>query len=158
LALVEELAKKRGYSIEIEDVGKAGRIERLIAERLRGVTTFPVLSGPGSRRLEGIEQFTEEQICEMMPSELSNVRAFTYVKVRGGDLDRIRSALLDFDQVKEIHLLTGDWDVFLVLEFSSGASRKREVLDFVTEKIRGIAEVLDTSTLVPEFSVSKFPS
>jgi DNA-binding Lrp family transcriptional regulator len=158
LAMTEELAATRGYQLEVEDVGKAGRIERLIAERLRGVSRFPVLVGAGDLRLEGVEAFTEEKICEMMPTELHGVRAFTYLKVRGGDLDRIRELLLVFPQVRELHLLTGDWDVFVVMEFPESESRKRQILDFVTERIRGIPEVLDTSTLVPEFSVTKFPT
>ncbi|MCI4331315.1 MAG: Lrp/AsnC ligand binding domain-containing protein [Thermoplasmata archaeon] len=157
LALTEELAGKRGYAVKVVDVAKAGRLERLVAERLRGVQNLPVLVGPGDRRLEGCPAFTEEHLSEMMPTEMKSLRAFTYLKVRGGDLDRIRATVLAFPEVRELHLLTGDWDVFIVLEFPSGTTRKRQVFDFVTERIRGIPEVLDTSTLVPEFSVTKFP-
>ncbi|MCI4369843.1 MAG: Lrp/AsnC ligand binding domain-containing protein [Thermoplasmata archaeon] len=157
VALTEELALKRGFTVKVVDVAKVGRLERLVTERLRGVQTFPVLVGPGDSRLEGCEAFTEEHLCELMPAEMSALRAFTYLKVRGGDLDRIRDILLGFPQVREMHLLTGDWDVFVVLEFDGQRSNKRQVLDFVTERIRGIPEVLDTSTLVPEFSVTKFP-
>lgn len=157
VALTEELALKRGYTAKVVDVAKSGRFERLVTERLRGVTTFPVLVGPGDARLEGTEAFTEEHLCEMMPAEMPTQRAFTYLKIRGGDLDRIRELLLQLPEVREMHLLTGDWDVFIVLEFDAGRSKKRQVLDFVTERIRGIPEVLDTSTLVPEYSVTKFP-
>ena len=59
-------------------------------------------------------------------------------------------------EVKELHFLTGDWDILVCLDFPPPAT-KRRVLDFVTERIRGIPEVLDTSTVVPEFSVTKFP-
>jgi DNA-binding Lrp family transcriptional regulator len=155
-ALVEELAEKRGYTVTVVDIAKVGRLERLVTERLRGVQTFPVLVGPGDGRIEGTSAFTEERLAELMPTELKGIRAFTYLKVHGGDLDRIREAVLTFPEVRELHLLTGDWDVFMVLEFAESAN-KRRVLDFVTEKIRGIPEVLDTSTLVPEFSVTKFP-
>jgi DNA-binding Lrp family transcriptional regulator len=157
VALTEELALKRGFTVKVIDVAKVGRLERLVTERLRGVQTFPVLIGPGDQRLEGVESFTEEHLCEMMPAEMSALRAFTYLKVRGGDLDRIRDILLGFPEVREMHLLTGDWDVFVVLEFDTKQKNKRQVLDFVTDRIRGIPEVLDTSTLVPEFSVTKFP-
>jgi hypothetical protein len=159
VALAEELAERRGWSIKVVDVARVGRLERLVTERLRGVQTFPVMVGPGDLRLEGVEAFTEERLCEMMPAVMKGIRAFTYLKVRGGDLDRIRQLVLGFPQVRELHLLTGDWDVFLVLEFpGTSATNKRQVLDFVTERIRGIPEVLDTSTLVPEYSVTKFPS
>ncbi|MGI0132706.1 MAG: Lrp/AsnC family transcriptional regulator [Thermoplasmata archaeon] len=156
LALVEELAAKRSYTVHVVDVGKAGRLERLVTERLRGVQKLPVLVGLGDRRLEGAEAFTEEKVCELMPTEMRSLRAFTYLKVRGGDLEGIREMLLAFPEVRELHLLTGDWDVFIVLEFPDAGTKKRQVLEFVTERIRTIPEVLDTSTLVPEFSVTKF--
>ena len=157
VALTEELAFKRGYQVKVVDVAKVGRFERLVTERLRGVQTFPVLVGQGDQRLEGTTAFTEEHLCEMMPAEMPTQRAFTYLKIRGGDLDRIREVLLLLPEVREMHLLTGDWDVFVVLEFDASRAKKRQVLDFVTERIRGIPEVLDTSTLVPEYSVTKFP-
>jgi DNA-binding Lrp family transcriptional regulator len=156
MALTEEVARRRGYHVKVVDIEKVGRVERLIAEHLRGVQTFPVLMSPRGTRLEGADMFSEERLSELMPTELHNQRAFSYIKVRGGDLDRIRSMLESFNEVKELHLLTGDWDVLAVLDFPSSAN-KRAVLDFVTERIRGIPEVLDTSTVVPEFSVTKFP-
>jgi hypothetical protein len=48
--------------------------------------------------------------------------------------------------------------MLVVLEFPPATTNKRAVLDFVTERIRGIPEVLDTSTIVPEYSVTKFPT
>jgi DNA-binding Lrp family transcriptional regulator len=157
VALVEETASHRGYRIRVVDVEKVGRLERLVAERLRGVQNFPVLISPRGPRLEGVAQFTDERLAEMMPAELKSARAFAYLKVRGGDLDRIRTLLETLPEVKEMHFLTGDWDILVVLDFPSGDSNKRRVLDFVTDRIRGIPEVLDTSTVVPEYSVTKFP-
>ncbi|MGI0155109.1 MAG: Lrp/AsnC family transcriptional regulator, partial [Thermoplasmata archaeon] len=157
VAHAEEIATRRGYHIKLVDIEKVGRVERLIAEHLRGVQTFPVLISPKGPRLEGAEMFTDERLSELMPSELKSVRAFTYLKVRGGDLDRIRNLLETLPEVKELHFLTGDWDILVVLDFPTPAASKRRVLDFVTERIRGIPEVLDTSTVVPEFSVTKFP-
>jgi len=157
VAMVEDIAKKRGYSVHVVDVEKAGRLERIITEHLRGVTRFPVLISPLGQRLEGTEQFTEEMLAAIMPSELKSVRAFSYLKVRGGDLDRIRRLLESLPEVKELHFLTGDWDILVVLDFEAGTSIKRRVLDFVTDRIRGIPEILDTSTVVPEYSLTKFP-
>jgi len=157
LAMAEETAARRGYRIRVVDVGKAGMFTKLVAEYLRGVEQFPVLVGPTGQRLEGVPSFTDERLCDMMPTEMFRLRAFTYVKVRGGDLDRIKDIVLAYPEVRELHLLTGDWDVFVVLEFKEAGTRKRQVLQFVTEKIRGLPEVVDTSTLVPEYSVTKFP-
>ncbi len=157
LALTEEMAARRGYQVKVVDVEKAGRLERLVTEHLRGVQTFPVLVAPDGTRLAGAEQFTEENVAAMMPTELKGVRALSYLKVKGGDLDRIRRMLEGLTEVKELHFLTGDWDILVVLDFPPTVTNKRRVLDFVTERIRGIPEVLDTSTLVPEYSVTKFP-
>jgi hypothetical protein len=158
LALVEELAHRRGWAVDVKDVAKVGRLERMVTEHLRGVETFPVLIAPSGARLEGCEAFTEERLCEMMPAEMPVQRAFTYLKVKGGDLERIRHAMLAFPQVREVHLLAGDWDIFVVLEFAAESSpTKRKILEFVTTQIRGLPDVLDTSTFVPEHSVTKFP-
>jgi hypothetical protein len=156
-ALAEEIATKRGYRVRLVDVARIGRLERLVAEHLRGVQRFPVLHGPGDTRLEGVEAFTEEHLSEVMPAEMAAVRAFTYLKVRGGDLERIRLFLLGFPEVRELHLLTGDWDIFVVLEFRGSPPNKRLVFDFITSRVRSIPEVLDTSTIVPEYSITKFP-
>jgi DNA-binding Lrp family transcriptional regulator len=157
MAMVEEIAAKRGYRVRVVDIEKVGRLERLITEHLRGVSTFPVLISPLGRRLEGVVQFTEDELAAIMPTDLKSVRAFSYLKVRGGDLDRIRRLLESLPEVKELHFLTGDWDILVVLDFPPGASNKRRVLDFVTDRIRGIPEILDTSTVVPEYSLTKFP-
>lgn len=157
LAISEELAKRRGYHLSIVDIGKSGRLERLVAERLRGVQRLPALVTPGGRRLEGPDSFTEERLCEVMPADMTNTRAFTYLKIKGGDFERIRETLVGFREVKELHFLTGDWDVFVVLEFPPDPARKRHVLDFVTYQIRSIPDVVDTSTLVPEYTLTKFP-
>jgi Lrp/AsnC ligand binding domain len=158
VALVEDMAHRRGYALKVVDVERAGRLERLVTEHLRGVTTFPVLVASTGLRLAGVDQFTDENVAALMPTELQTVRALTYLKVRGGDLEHIRQLLEGLAQVKELHFLTGDWDMLIVLEFPpTAANKRREVLDFVTDRIRGIPEILDTSTLVPEFSVTKFP-
>ncbi len=156
VALVEDVATNRGYHARVVDIEKVGRLERLITEHLRGVQKFPVLISPIGRRLEGVEQFTEDELAAIMPTDLKSVRAFSYLKVRGGDLERIRRLLETLPEVKELHFLTGDWDILVVLEFSPSAANKRRVLDFVTERIRGIPEILDTSTVVQEYSLTKF--
>jgi DNA-binding Lrp family transcriptional regulator len=157
LALVEEFAARRNHQVKVVDVAKINRLERLVTEHLRGVQMFPVLVAPNGTRLVGAENFTEENVASMMPTELKGVRAFSYLKVKGGDLDRIRRMLEGLAEVKELHLLTGDWDILVVLDFPPTVTNKRRVLEFVTERIRGIPEILDTSTLVPEYSVTKFP-
>jgi DNA-binding Lrp family transcriptional regulator len=156
-AMVEEIAAQRGYHLRVIDIERVGRIERLVAEHLRGVQKFPVLISPLGRRLEGVETFTEDELAAIMPADLKSVRAFSYLKVRGGDLDKIKRLLETLREVKELHFLTGDWDILVVLDFEPSTANKRRVLDFVTERIRGIPEVIDTSTIIPEYSLTKFP-
>jgi DNA-binding Lrp family transcriptional regulator len=156
-ALVEETAVQRGYRLRVIDIERVGRLERLVAEHLRGVQKFPVLISPLGRRLEGVEAFTEDELAAIMPADLKSVRAFSYLKVRGGDLDKIKRLLETLAEVKELHFLTGDWDILVVLDFQPTTANKRRVLDFVTERIRGIPEVIDTSTIIPEYSLTKFP-
>ena len=156
-ALVEEVAAQRGYHLRVIDIERVGRLERLVAEHLRGVQKFPVLISPLGKRLEGVEAFTEDELAAIMPADLKSVRAFSYLKVRGGDLDKIKRLLETLSEVKELHFLTGDWDILVVLDFQPTTANKRRVLDFVTERIRGIPEVIDTSTIIPEYSLTKFP-
>ena len=156
-AMTEEVAAQRGYHLRVVDIERVGRIERLVAEHLRGVQKFPVLISPLGRRLEGVESFTEDELAAIMPADLKSVRAFSYLKVRGGDLDKIKKLLETLHEVKELHFLTGDWDILIVLEFPSSTTNKRIVLDFVSDRIRSIPEVLDTSTIIPEYSLTKFP-
>lgn len=157
LALAEDIAKHRGYRIEVKDIARIGRLERIVTEHLRNVTNFPVLVSAEGHRLEGADLFTEERLCEMMPAETRHPRAFTYLKIRGGNFEALRRTLLHFPEVRELHFLTGDWDAFLVLQFDGEEASKRRILEFVTHRIRGMDEVIDTSTLVPEVSVTKFP-
>jgi DNA-binding Lrp family transcriptional regulator len=156
-ALVEDMANQRGYRVRVIDIERVGRLERLVTEHLRGVQKFPVLISPLGRRLEGVDAFTEDELAAVMPADLKSVRAFSYLKVRGGDLDKIKRLLETLTEVKELHFLTGDWDILVVLDFQPTTANKRRVLDFVTDKIRGIPEVIDTSTIIPEYSLTKFP-
>jgi DNA-binding Lrp family transcriptional regulator len=159
VAMVEEIAPKRGYALKVVDVAKTNILSQFLDTHLKGVERFPVLIAPNShRRLEGPEDFKEETLCAALPTELKITRAFSYIKVRTQDIDHVQKSLLAYPEVKETHLVTGDWDVLAILEFPPNPSAsKRQVLDFIVEKVAKIPGVEDTSTLVPEYSVTKFP-
>jgi DNA-binding Lrp family transcriptional regulator len=159
LALVEEISARRGYGLKVVDVGKTNVITQFVETHLRGVERFPVLEVlPSHHRLEGSENFNEDKLCAIMPTELKLVRVFSYLKVRTPEIDNVQRRLLSYDEVKETHIVTGDWDVLAILEFpTSDAGSKRQVLDFIIEKMAKIPGVEDTSTLVPDFSMTKFP-
>ncbi len=66
--------------------------------------------------------------------------------------------MLEVPEVKEIHVITGDWDLLVMLEFppKEGAG-KRHVLEFIIEKVAKVGGVEDTSTMVPEYTITKLP-
>lgn len=159
VALLDELAPPRGYSVKVIDVTRASYLKKLLDSHLAGVEKFPVLYSPSTgRRLEGPEAFNEGSLLDMLPADLPHVRAFTQLKVSPTHVDDVRTALLHFPEVKEVHLITGDWDVFTVLEFPTAATgSKKQVFDFVLQKVAKIPGVQDFSTMIPEYSVTKFP-
>ncbi len=158
-ALVQELAPSRGYSLKIIDVSRASLMKKILDTHLSGVERYPVLVSPATgKRLEGAEAFTESTLLGLLPADLRNSRAFTQLKVDPHEVETVRSALMGFSEVKEIHLITGEWDMFLVLEFPTGpGAGKRQVFDFVLQKLAKIPGVQDFSTMIPEYSVTKFP-
>lgn len=161
VALLEDVAPKRGYTLKIIDVARTNVLKQMLDSHLKGVEKYPVLVVPVSgRRLEGAGAFTESNVISLLPAELPHSRAFTNIKVKAANVESIRSALMAYDEVKETHLVTGDWDVFVVLEFpqaEKGTSSKRRVINFVIEKIGKLPGVEDTSTMVPEDTITKFP-
>ncbi len=159
VSLAEEVALRRGYHLKIIDVARTNLVTKLLDSHLSGATTFPVLVVPSSgHRLIGPSAFSELSLLALLPAEMKNRRAFTYLKVDAVDLDEVRQNLLNLPEVKEVHVITGDWDLFLVLEFAgSGEITKRQVLDFIIGLKKRVPGVSDTSSFIPELSVTKFP-
>lgn len=87
------------------------------------------------------------------------VRAFVLVKAKAGRERHIAEKLLGYDEVKETHLITGEWDIMTVLEVQKDivAPSQDKVVRFVLDKVSRIKGVLDTNTIVAEFSQTKFP-
>lgn len=159
LFLVEELAAKRGYALKVVDISRTNLLTQVPESIPTGEEEFPILVIPFSQhRLDGPGAFTEEKVCAVLPTELETVRAFSYIKIRASEIDRVQTALLNYEEVKETHLITGDWDMLAILEFkTSGKMNKKRVLDFIVEKVSNLPGVEDTSTVVPEVSMTKFP-
>jgi hypothetical protein len=159
VALVEEVALRRGYRLKIIDVTRANIVSKLLDTHLAGVEEYPVMVVESTgQRLVGPKAFTELSVLGHLPAEMQNRRAFTYLKVVTTDLDAIRSQLLTLEEVKEVHVITGDWDLFLVLEFpKSSGYTKRQMLDFIINLKRRVPSISDTSSFIPEVSVTKFP-
>ena len=76
----------------------------------------------------------------------NTVTAFIEVRItpeRGGGFDRIAERIAKFDQVVSCYLISGGYDLLVVVQ---GASL-REVASFVSEKLSTIEAVISTATL-----------
>jgi DNA-binding Lrp family transcriptional regulator len=67
------------------------------------------------------------------------------------------NTLMELDEVREVHIIPGEWDIIAVVEAEKGivvASDER-VYDIVLDKIEKTKHVQDTNTMVSHFSKSK---
>ena len=75
----------------------------------------------------------------------NTVTAFIEVRItpeRGGGFDRIAHRIAKFDQVVSCYLISGGYDLLVVVEGGS----LREVASFVSEKLSTIESVISTAT------------
>ena len=87
-------------------------------------------------------------------------KAFVFIDVNPGKDRKVLENLMKHDEVVEAHLIPGQYDVLVVLEFelygrTIFASAQETVSKFVIEKIRKLRDVRDTNTIYPTFSVTK---
>lgn len=84
------------------------------------------------------------------------VKAFELIRAQTGKEDVLMAGLMKLPQVREAHLLAGDWDVVAVLAFDEAPIDPRErMLDVVTGKIRKMSLVRDTNTIMPAISMMR---
>jgi hypothetical protein len=60
--LVLKVVRERSKTIHIVDVGKESALRRLIVDHLHHLRNVPVLVRPDGRRLEGVQNFSEERL------------------------------------------------------------------------------------------------
>lgn len=65
--------------------------------------------------------------------------------------------LLKLPEVKEVHIVPGEWDLLTILETEREAvvPSDRKVYSVVMEGIEKIKHIQDTNTMVSQFSKSK---
>ncbi len=84
-------------------------------------------------------------------------KAFVLVKVAPGHEKKVLEDLMKIDEVREAHIVPGEWDVLAVV------SSKREIVApsdervyrVVLDKINKIRHIQDTNTMVSQFSKTK---
>lgn len=62
IRLVLRLVREKGKTLHLVDVGKESALRRAFEEHLHHLRRFPVLVRPDGRRLEGIKEFTPENL------------------------------------------------------------------------------------------------
>ena len=84
-------------------------------------------------------------------------KAFVLVKVEPGHERDVMESLMKLDEVREVHIVPGEWDIIAVVEAEKGivVSSDERVYDIVLDKIEKTRHVQDTNTMVSHFSKSK---
>lgn len=85
-------------------------------------------------------------------------RAFVLIETKPGKEKEIMEKLLQFDEVKEAHIYSGEMDIIAVLETEREiiVPSSKKIADIVIDKIQRIAGVQDTETLIPTYSKTKW--
>lgn len=87
----------------------------------------------------------------------SIVRAFVLIKVDVGREYKVMEELLKIHDVKEVHEITGEKDMLIVIETKRDivVPSSQEVVSIITGKIRKIRGIKDTETIIPVRSMVK---
>jgi DNA-binding Lrp family transcriptional regulator len=81
-------------------------------------------------------------------------KSFVFVKVKSGHEQEVADKLITFDEVKEVHIIPGEWDILAIVatEREIVAPSDEKVFSLVMNKIGKIKNVKDTNTIIPQFS------
>jgi DNA-binding Lrp family transcriptional regulator len=84
-------------------------------------------------------------------------KAFVLIKVDPGSEDDVVSDLLKLEEVKEVHIIPGEWDILAVVEAEKQVvfSSDETIYKVVLSKIEKIKHIRDTNTMVSHFSKVK---
>jgi DNA-binding Lrp family transcriptional regulator len=84
-------------------------------------------------------------------------KAFVLLKVSPGHEDEVVSDLMGIQEVKEAHIVPGEWDILAVISSQREivVPSDEKVYKVVMNKIEKIRHVQDTLTMVSQFSKEK---
>jgi DNA-binding Lrp family transcriptional regulator len=85
---------------------------------------------------------------------LRTQKAFVLLQADTGRAREVEDKLFKLDEVKEVHIITGEWDLLIVIEAEREivTPTDERVLDVVLDKITKIPHVRRTNTIIPSFS------
>jgi DNA-binding Lrp family transcriptional regulator len=71
-----------------------------------------------------------------------------------GRAREVADKLFKLDEVKEVHIITGEWDLLAVIEAEREivTPTDERVLDVVLDKMTRVPHVNRTNTIIPSFS------
>jgi DNA-binding Lrp family transcriptional regulator len=89
-----------------------------------------------------------------------HVRAFISVATALGKESAVADALWNLEEVKEVHIIPGRQDILAIVEVSRHLLEpdSQSIYWFILDKLKGIPSIVDTETLVPIMSMSKWSS
>ncbi|OLD03879.1 MAG: hypothetical protein AUJ07_05295 [Crenarchaeota archaeon 13_1_40CM_3_53_5] len=89
-----------------------------------------------------------------------HVRAFIFLETSLGKETEVAESLWKLEEVKEVHLIPGRNDVMAVAEVSRHLLEpdSQSIYWFILDRIKDISHVLNTETLIPIVSMSKWSS
>jgi len=95
-----------------------------------------------------------KEMTETVEKMKKNARGFVFIKTKPGKEQQVADKLLRLEEVKEAHIMAGEWDVLAVLEVRREIfyPLQRKILGFVMDKVAKLPSVVDTNTIVPGFS------
>jgi len=87
-----------------------------------------------------------------------HVRAFINVATSLGKESEVADALWKLEEVKEVHIIPGRHDILAIVEVSRHLLEPdiQSIYWFMLDKLKGIPSIVDTETLVPIMSLSKW--
>jgi len=90
-----------------------------------------------------------------MPSRYQ--KAFVLIKVDPGHEEEVVDDLLKVDEVKEVHVVPGEWDLLAIVEQEKSVVTPSDerVYKLVMSRIGKIKHIRDTNTMVSHFSKAR---
>ncbi len=84
-------------------------------------------------------------------------KAFVLLKVVPGHERKVADDLLKINEVQEVHIVPGEWDILAVVSSQKEivVPSDEKVYRLVVDKIQKIKHIQDTNTMVAQFSKSK---